>query len=61
LPSPQLLSPNTHARLVIRTAPKEMGLSWRLTLHKGGEFGGALIQGTDGNFYGTSLAGGTIG
>jgi len=34
-----------------------MGFSWRLTLHKGGESGAALMQGTDGNFYGTSLAG----
>jgi uncharacterized repeat protein (TIGR03803 family) len=29
-------------------------------LHKGGAFAAALIQGTDGNFYGTSLAGGTV-
>ena len=38
-----------------------MGFSCRLTVHQSGEFGAALIRGTDGNFYGTSLAGGTVG
>jgi uncharacterized repeat protein (TIGR03803 family) len=31
------------------------------TLRSGGAFAGGLILGTDGNFYGTSLAGGTVG
>jgi hypothetical protein len=31
------------------------------TLHTGGAFAAGLTVGTEGNFYGTSLAGGTLG